>query len=106
MSACSDTTAAPTATPANLPRRASNAASPTALEILKVDVGEQLFADKRLSLKGNQSCASCHDGRFGFTSPNSLINATGAVMEGSVAGRFGNRRPPTAAYASYSPTLY
>ncbi len=106
LSACSDATTAPIASPASVPSHASNSASSTAVEILKVDVGELIFADKRLSLKGNQSCASCHDAGFGFTSPNSLINATGAVMEGSVAGRFGNRRPPSAAYASFSPTLY
>ena len=50
-------------------------------------------------------CASCHDAAFGFTAPNTTINAHGSVMEGSIAGRFGNRRPPSAAYAAFSPVL-
>ena len=29
----------------------------------------------------------------------------GAVYEGSIAGRFGNRKPPSAAYATQSPIL-
>ena len=31
------------------------------------------------------------------------INASGAVYEGSILGRFGDRKPPSAAYASQSP---
>jgi cytochrome c peroxidase len=34
-----------------------------------------------------------------------LVNARGAVYEGSVAGRFGNRKPPSSAYATPSPIL-
>ncbi|MBK7350556.1 MAG: hypothetical protein IPI92_11890 [Gemmatimonadetes bacterium] len=52
--------------------------------------------DQNLSLKRNQSCSSCHDPAWGFSSPNPRINATGAVMFGSVRNRFGNRRPPSA----------
>lgn len=72
---------------------------------LLVDLGERIFNDSLLSLRRNQSCASCHDAAFGFTAPVSSINAHGAVMPGSVPTRFGNRRPPSAAYAAFSPIL-
>lgn len=74
----------------------------TALEAL----GKALFFDESLSLVGNQSCASCHGPEVGFTGPLSDLNAGGAVYEGSVAGRFGNRKPPSAAYATPSPILH
>jgi cytochrome c peroxidase len=41
----------------------------------------------------------------GYTGPDQAINAAGAVYEGAVTGRFGNRKPPTAAYAGDSPIL-
>ena len=56
-------------------------------------LGARIFNDPNLSLNRNQSCASCHDAAWGFTSPNSNINATGAVMFGTVPTRFGNRKP-------------
>lgn len=71
-----------------------------------VELGDMIFSDQNLSLRRNQSCASCHDARFGFTAPSSAINAHGAVMAGSVPTRFGNRRPPSAAYAAFSPVLF
>jgi cytochrome c peroxidase len=42
----------------------------------------------------------------GFTGPDPAINTAGAVYEGAVEGRFGNRKPPAAAYAGDSPILY
>lgn len=104
LSACSDAVTNPSSNPQvveSSPRTASSAH-----EQQKIDVGESIFNDVKLSLKGNQSCASCHDPRFGFTAPNGAINAGGAVMPGSVAGRFAIRRPPTAAYSTFSPTLH
>lgn len=71
-----------------------------------VELGDRIFGDENLSLGRNQSCASCHDARFGFTAPSSAVNAHGAVMAGSVPTRFGNRRPPSAAYAAFSPVLF
>lgn len=70
-----------------------------------VNLGDRIFRDSLLSIRKNQSCQSCHDPAFGFTAPNTVINAGGSVMEGSIPGRFGNRRPPTAAYAAFSPVL-
>ena len=69
----------------------------------KVALGKQIFFDSRLSLNGNQSCASCHAPESGWTGPNENINAGGAVDEGSVPGAFGNRKPPSSAYATQSP---
>lgn len=62
-------------------------------------LGERIFHDQNLSINKNQSCASCHDPAFGFTSPDGNINEHGGVMEGSIPGRFAIRRPPSAAYA-------
>lgn len=101
VSACTDAPLAPVDD-----GRVVLSADVNANDALKADLGELIFKDARLSLKQNQSCASCHDERFGFTAPNSAINNGGAVMPGSVAGRFGTRRPPTAAYASFSPNFH
>lgn len=70
-----------------------------------IALGDRIFEDTTLSIRRNQACQSCHDPDFGFTSPNSAINLGGSVMEGSIPGRFGNRRPPSAAYAAFSPVL-
>jgi cytochrome c peroxidase len=69
-------------------------------------LGKNLFFDANLSNPTGQSCAACHGPETGFTGPDSDINARGSVYEGAVADRFGNRRPPTAAYAGESPVLY
>lgn len=69
-------------------------------------LGKSIFFDQRLSVNENQSCASCHSPGVGWTGPDSFTNAHGAVMEGSIAGRFGNRKPPSAAYATLSPILH
>jgi cytochrome c peroxidase len=70
------------------------------------DLGKLIFFDKDLSINRNQACAACHAPEVGWTGPDSAINATGAVYEGSVPGRFGNRKPPASAYAGASPTLH
>ncbi|MGC4118827.1 MAG: cytochrome c peroxidase [Myxococcales bacterium] len=68
-------------------------------------LGKALFFDASLSRNRNQSCASCHDPAVGFTGATSAVNAHGAVYAGSVPTRFGNRKPPAAAYAGDSPRL-
>jgi len=70
------------------------------------ELGKALFFDTNLSTPSGQSCAACHAPDVGWTGPNEAINALGAVYEGAVAGRFGNRKPPSAAYAGDSPILY
>lgn len=69
----------------------------------KEELGARLFTDPHLSLNQNQSCASCHGFETGGTGPDSAINEHGAVYEGSVPGRFGNRKPPAATYATFAP---
>ncbi len=68
-------------------------------------LGKSLFFDKNLSRNGNQSCATCHDPAVGYTGPDSAINAHGAVYPGSNTALFGNRKPPSAAYAGDSQVL-
>lgn len=69
-------------------------------------LGKSIFFDTSLSRNANQSCASCHAPEAGWTGPVSEINALGAVYEGSVPGLFGNRKPPSSAYATFSPILH
>jgi cytochrome c peroxidase len=69
-------------------------------------LGESIFFDNNLSINNNQSCATCHGPTVGWTGPDADINATGAVYEGSITGRFGNRKPPSSAYATPSPILH
>ena len=80
----------------------------TAAEMLspKESLGESIFFDMDLSINGNQACAACHAPESGWTGPISEINAGGGVYEGSIPGRFGNRKPPSAAYATPSPILH
>lgn len=68
-------------------------------------LGKSVFMDEDLSLYGNQSCASCHGGEAGWTGPANDVNLFGAVYEGSNVGNFGNRKPPSAAYATQSPVF-
>ena len=69
-------------------------------------LGRSIFYDGGLSANGAQPCAFCHDPAMGFTSPHAAFNAAGSVVEGAVPGRFGNRKPPSIAYASESPVLH
>jgi len=65
----------------------------------KQRLGKRLFFDQGLSEPAGQSCGSCHLPRAGFADPNRNI----PVSEGVIAGRFGNRNTPSAAYASFTP---
>jgi cytochrome c peroxidase len=69
-------------------------------------LGKLLFFDMSLSARGNQSCASCHGPSVGWTGPDTEVNQHAAVYEGSIAGRFGNRKPPSAAYATFAPRFH
>ncbi len=73
---------------------------------LQEQLGKKLFFDTNLSTPGGQSCAVCHGLSVGWTGPDQAINLRGAVYEGAVSGRFGNRKPPSSAYAGDSPILY
>ena len=69
-------------------------------------LGKSMYFDTNLSINENQSCAACHGPAAGWTGPDETFNSTGAVYEGSIAGRFGNRKPPSSAYATQSPILH
>ena len=76
-------------------------------QLLPVEaLSKAIFFDENLSANANQACASCHGPEAGWTGPISDINAHGAVYEGSISGEFGNRKPPSAAYATLSPIFY
>jgi cytochrome c peroxidase len=70
------------------------------------ELGDEIFEDVDLSINRNQSCASCHDDAWGSTGPDPVINAAGAVYEGSIPGAFGDRKPPETDYATLSPVLH
>jgi cytochrome c peroxidase len=69
-------------------------------------LGKDIFFDQNLSANANQACAACHTPEVGWTGPDSALNAAGTVYEGSIPGRFGNRKPPSSAYATPSPILH
>jgi cytochrome c peroxidase len=81
------------------------AQEPTTLT-LEEQLGKLIFFDESLSANANQACAACHAPGSGWTGPLSDTNAHGAVYEGSIPDRFGNRKPPSSAYATQSPILH
>lgn len=83
----------------------ASAADPSGLSP-KEKLGKALFFDANLSMPSGQACAACHGPEVGFTGPDAAINAAGAVYEGAAPSHFGNRKPPTAAYAGNSPNFH
>lgn len=83
---------------------AATTGTAAALEDIE-QLGKSIFFDDDLSINENQACASCHDPEAGWTGPDSIVNAHKAIYEGSITGRFGDRKPPSAAYATQSPIL-
>lgn len=81
-------------------------------------LGKELFADPNLSLKRNQSCATCHSlspardpisgqslGGAGFVDPDNV--ATGSpVSRGTVHDKFGVLNAPSVGYAAFSPGFH
>ncbi len=75
-------------------------AAPAGAQMADIEhLGRMIFMDTNLSEPPGQSCASCHHPMAGFADPDTSL----PVSEGAVAGLFGNRNSPTAAYASFSP---
>ena len=73
----------------------------TPMEVL----GKSLFFDK-ISSPDWMSCATCHAPDTGWTGSVAGINKHGSVYRGAVPTRFGNRKPPSAAYATLSPIFH
>ena len=69
------------------------------------ELGKALFFDK-IASPDNMSCATCHAPSVGFTGPIPAINKKGGVYRGAVPQRFGNRKPPSSAYATFSPIFH
>jgi len=71
----------------------------------KEKLGKNLFFDN-ISDPDWMACATCHAPETGWTGPVAGINQHGAVYRGAVPTRFGNRKPPSSAYATPSPIFY
>ncbi len=71
----------------------------------KEELGKLLFFDN-ISEPPWMSCAECHGSKAGWTGPIAGINIHGAVYRGAVPQRFGNRKPPSSAYATFSPIFH
>jgi cytochrome c peroxidase len=84
-----------------VPVRSAVADHRTDMELL----GKFLFY-QGISTPGSMSCAVCHGPDVGFTGPDAEINRHGTVYRGAVPERFGNRKPPSSAYATFSPVLH
>jgi cytochrome c peroxidase len=68
-----------------------------------IALGKELFFDTELSNPEGMSCATCHTPGAGSEYPISNTNEYVGPVPGAVSGRFGNRRPPTVAYAAFLP---
>ena len=68
-------------------------------------LGKELFFDD-ISRPTPQSCASCHDPAAGWVGANPGINLHGGVYRGADPRRFGNRKPPSSAYAAWNPVFH
>jgi cytochrome c peroxidase len=76
--------------------------SPQRLPLL----GKILFFDKALSVDRNEACAFCHMPQTGFQGAIESLNQGAVAQPGSVRTRFSLRKPPSAAYAAFSPPLF
>lgn len=82
-----------------------------------LSAGRSIYHDADLSRNRNQACATCHAAEWGFAGPGDgswpTFNGGFAFFAGSFDGRtpstvaalYGGRKPPSAAYTSFSPTL-
>lgn len=102
--ACNDYQSTEPSVPSTVTNRSP---APTTMSSpMLVQLGREIFFDEALSVNDNQSCASCHAPEAGWTGPTSAVNAGPAIYEGSITGRFGNRKPPSSAYATQSPIFH
>jgi cytochrome c peroxidase len=69
-------------------------------------LGKALFFENISSPARGMSCADCHAPEVGWTGPIAGVNLQGGVYRGAVPTRFGNRKPPSSAYASFSPVFH
>jgi cytochrome c peroxidase len=84
---------------------ATSAASSQELTPIQA-LGKAIFFDTDLSTPTGMACAACHGPEVGFTGPVSETNSGTVVYPGAIPTRFGNRKPPSAAYGGESPVLH
>jgi cytochrome c peroxidase len=68
-------------------------------------LGKNIYFDK-ISVPNSMACADCHAPISGFTGPMAGINIHGSVYRGADAQNFGARKPPSSAYATFSPVFH
>jgi len=85
----------------------SESGSTTMNDVLsdKEMLGKKIFFDN-ISSPSTISCATCHDPAYGFTGPDTGQNLRSGIYSGAISTRFGNRKPPSAAYATFSPIFF
>lgn len=66
-------------------------------------LGKAVFFDPISEPAGVMSCASCHAPEAGWVSADSAVNLGQVAVPGAVSSRAGNRKPPSSAYATFSP---
>jgi cytochrome c peroxidase len=69
-------------------------------------LGKELFFDNISQPAKSMSCAGCHGPAVGWTGPIAGNNIHGGVYRGAVPTRFGNRKPPSSAYATFAPVFH
>jgi cytochrome c peroxidase len=69
-------------------------------------LGKELFFDNISQPAKSMSCADCHGPAVGWTGPIAGVNIHGGVYRGAVPTRFGNRKPPSSAYATFAPVFH
>lgn len=62
----------------------------------KVELGQKLYFDTRISTDGTVACATCHDPRSGFADPRGKATSAG------VGGAMGTRNAPTVLNAAFN----
>jgi len=67
----------------------------------QVTLGRELFFDTRLSEPAGQSCASCHDPRWAFSTPRERMRE--GLSPGANPERFSARNAPSLMYAAFVP---
>lgn len=70
------------------------------------ELGKNLFFDRISAGPPRQACASCHEPAAGWTGGIAGINIHGAVYPGAEPQAFGERKPPSSAYATFSPVFH
>lgn len=69
-------------------------------------LGKELFFANISQPARSQACADCHLPAAGWTGGIAGLNVHGSVFRGADRHRFGNRKPPSSAYATFSPVFH